>query len=242
MQLKISDVARIMRVTEHVVKQWIGNEGLSSQRVQHVTWVDRQDLLEWALTQGLTIHAELLNGSAPFGGQQALYGSIEAGLTIRTSSATLERDIARLGQELYYNEPALAADFVDRFGRSDLTGFFSRNGTAIPHPRSPLVARVSAPRLVICYLHRPLPLLANSSSSIETLVAVVAINAKEHVGLTVALSNQLADARFQELLGLRADVSMLANYLARNLRKEVKNDLLGATDSRAAVGGGIRNG
>jgi hypothetical protein len=213
MQLRISEVARIMRVSEAVVKKWIRIGKLPTRHVQHSTTIEGHDLLEWSILQGLTICPELLNGAALLSSADSLCDALSAGVVIRTSAATLHDDVERLGKELYGDDPAFVAGFVERFNRGNVTGFLSRAATAIPHPRCPVLTRVAAPRLIIWYAHRPLAILAGGVQAIDTLAAVVAGNTKQHVALTVALSNQLADAQFQGLLRQRAPGTDLASYL-----------------------------
>jgi mannitol/fructose-specific phosphotransferase system IIA component (Ntr-type) len=149
------------------------------------------------MVHGNAVVPELLETAAV---PASLVDAAAEGVVIRVCSSTFTADVNQLAQQLYGSNSTFAAEFARRFAQGSVNGFIRRGSIAFPHPRSPIIRSGRVPRILLCYLQHPLPLLAADNNPVSVLIAIIAASVKQHVGLSAMLSNRLLSVRFRELL------------------------------------------
>jgi nitrogen PTS system EIIA component len=208
MQLRVRDVARILKVSEKIVYQWVKTGGLANQRVSGQLRFNRTELLEWATSRGLGVSAELFSESDPDTAPlPPLADAIETGGIFRDLGGTDKESVLRL---LVERMPLPAG--VDRqllfsilLAREALGSTAVGDGIAIPHVRNPIVLHVSEPLITLCFLKTPIDFGALDRKPVDVLFSMVSPSVRVHLHLLSRLGFMLRDTTFKRLLERRAE-------------------------------------
>jgi PTS system nitrogen regulatory IIA component len=96
----------------------------------------------------------------------------------------------------------------ERLGSTALGG-----GMAVPHPRDPIVLRVPAPELAVCYLETPIGFDAPDGRPVDTLFVLVTPSVRDHLRLLAALATALRDPAVRDRIAARAGPEALLAQL-----------------------------
>lgn len=215
MQLKLREVARIMRVPERTVQRWITQEGLPGRVVAGQCQIQRASLLEWALIRRLPVGDEMLNGEAEWAVPGKLAAALEAGCAVdltapQSCSCSREGNVLGLASpERLHDREFFEQLVTGESGRFILAG----HQMAIPHPRQPVIMPIAGPQLSVCRLEQPRALRPDGKSPAEVVFVLVSPSMHCHVGLLTALAMALNDPEFRRQVAAGATQSALAAYL-----------------------------
>jgi len=218
MQLDLREAARLLRVEESQVYRWVRRGDLPSQRVHEQYKIDRVDLLEFAAGRGITVSPELVED--PQAGGQKLPGLAEAvraggvhhGVPGGDKPAVLKAVVDRLPLPPRVERSFLLQMLLAReqLGSTGLGG-----GIAIPHPRNPVILRVAAPAVAVCYLSTPVEFEALDGQPVHTLFTLVSPSVRVHLHLLALLSTALRDPAVMERVRAKAPEAELVEAIAR---------------------------
>jgi PTS system nitrogen regulatory IIA component len=218
MQLELRDAARFLGVDESTVQRWVRRGELRARPVHDHLRFDRVDLLEFASTRGIRIDPAMMaeTGEA----DQAMPRLADAVAAGGVHQAVPGGDKAAVLREVVDRLP-LPADLDRGFlhqmlmAREQLGSTGLGHGVAIPHPRNPIVLRVAAPAVSVCYLAAPIDFDALDGQPVHTLFTVVSPSVRVHLHLLAVLAAALQDAEVQQLVQEQADEARLAPALVR---------------------------
>ena len=200
MQLRVRDVARILKASEKTVYQWVKTGGLAAQHVNGQLRFNRTELLEWATARNLSVSPELFSESDPDTVPMAgLAEALETGGTFHDVDGSDKESVLRAVVE----RMRLPAD-VDRsflfsvlLAREALGSTAVGDGIAIPHVRNPIVLHVSKPTITLCFLKTPIDFGALDHKPVHALFSMVSPSIRVHLHLLSRLGFLLKDAEFK---------------------------------------------
>ncbi len=218
MQLTARDAARLLGVSETTLYRWIKAGELGSTRVNDQYRFNRIDLLEFASRRGTAISPELLAEldteapALPSLADAIREGGVHSGIAGKDKPAILRAVV----EKLPLPRPS-DRDLLHRFllAREALGSTALGNGIAIPHPRNPIVLRISRPAVAICYLDQPADFEALDGKPVHTLVTLVTPSTRVHLHLLALVAAALQDPRVRALLEARAGADALVPEIAR---------------------------
>jgi PTS system nitrogen regulatory IIA component len=86
-------------------------------------------------------------------------------------------------------------------GRETLAPTAFGGGIAMPHPRDPLVVRVEAPHVLLCFLKEPVDFRAMDGRPVRVLLTVLSPSIRIHLQLLAQIAFALHDEVLLQLLG-----------------------------------------
>ncbi|HYQ81904.1 MAG TPA: PTS sugar transporter subunit IIA [Anaeromyxobacteraceae bacterium] len=222
MQLTVREAARHLGVSEHALLRWAERGELPAQRVGGQYRFNRVELLEWAAERQLAVSPEILEEPGAGPPRTLLSAAVRAGgVHPRLPGADREGVLRAVVERLPLPPGADRALLLDtllareRLGSTALGG-----GIAIPHPRDPIVLRVRAPAVAVCYLERPADFGAPDGRPVDTLFVMVTPSVRDHLHLLAALATALRDPALRERLAARAGLEALLAQLERLEREQ----------------------
>ncbi len=207
MQLRVRDVARILRVSENTVYQWVKKGGLAAQRVSGQLRFNRTELLEWATSRNLGVSAELFGEADPdavplAGLAQALEtGGVFHDVDGTEKESVLRAVVARMPLPAEVDRDLLLGILL---AREALGSTGVGDGIAIPHVRNPIVLHVSKPTVTLCFLKTPIDFGALDRRPVHALFSMVSPSIRIHLHLLSRLGFVLRDSDFKRRVEQKA--------------------------------------
>lgn len=222
MQLTVREAARYLGVAEQKLLRWAERGELPSQRVDGQFRFNRVELLEWAAERRLPVSPEILEEPGAGPPRVLLSAAVRAGGVHPRLPGTDREGVLRAVVERLPLPPgadrALLLDTLmarERLGSTALGG-----GIAVPHPRDPIVLRVPAPELAVCYLETPIAFDAPDGRPVDTLFVLVTPSVRDHLRLLAALATALRDPVVRDRIAARAGPEVLLAHLERLEREQ----------------------
>lgn len=207
MQLRVRDVARILKVSEKTVYQWVKTGGLAAQHVSGQIRFNRTELLEWATSRNLSVSPELFSESDPDTvPMPGLAEALETGGTFHDVDGVDKESVLRAVVE----RMQLPSDVDRKFlfnvllAREALGSTAVGDGIAIPHVRNPIVLNVSKPTVALCFLKTPIDFGALDHKPVHALFSMVSPSIRVHLHLLARLGFVLKHAAFKKLIDRKA--------------------------------------
>ncbi len=218
MQLDLRDASRFLGVEEGTVYRWARRGEIPARLVHDQYRFDRVDLLEFASARGIRISPEMLAQPGPAGlALPSLADAVRAGGVHRDvpgsdKAAVLEAVVDGLRLPGSIDRGFLLQMLLAR-EQLGSTGF--GRGIAVPHPRNPLVLRVSEPAVAVSYLAAPVDFDALDGKPVHTLFTLVSPSVRVHLHLLAVLAAALQDPHVLAALQARALEPELVEALAK---------------------------
>jgi nitrogen PTS system EIIA component len=218
MQLTTRDAARLLGVSDAQLEKWVRSGELNATRVNDQYRLNRIDLLEFATARNLDISGELLAEletdapELPSLADAVRAGGVHRGIAGADKATILRAVVDRLplgrpsDRELLFRV-LLAREALGSTGYGD--------GIAIPHARNPIVLRVQAPEVAVCYLDQPVEFGAIDGKPVHTLITLVSPSTRAHLHLIALVAAALHDQAVLARLGERAGADTLVPEIAR---------------------------
>ncbi len=215
MELNSNEVAGLLGIPEHEVREWAHAGKLPHLEVQDRLLFNRQAILEWALARGhsLSLGVEQMEpaGLPPlsmlFAPHHFHYDV--AGLTF-TEVLRAALDAFELPREA---DKELIYDLL--LSREKLMTTALGDGLAIPHLRVPIVVNVPRPALGIFFTREPIDMGALDGKPVHTLFLLLSLTPRQHLELLARLAFLFRRPEFVELLRERAKPAAILEWIQR---------------------------
>lgn len=199
MQLKVQEVARLLGVSNKTIYRWIKEKAIPAYRVHDQYRVDRTELLEWVTACKIPVSEEIFNEPNPSETPASLAGAIEAGgVTYRVEGNDKPSVLRSVVDNMRL------PDEVDReflyhvlLAREKVCSTAIGEGMAIPHPRNPIVLRVTIPSIAVSFLERPVEFGAMDGMPVRVLFTLVSPTIQAHLQILSRLAFALHDPGFK---------------------------------------------
>jgi PTS system nitrogen regulatory IIA component len=216
MQLTVRDAARALQVSEKTLHRWITQRGLPAHHIENQYRFNASELLEWATTQGVQVNPDLLQpgGAAPLPRFTAALtaGGVHYRLPGLDKQAVLSRVVSLLKLPPEIDRAAFLQVLLAREAAGSTA---IGEGIAIPHVRDPIVLRIAAPVVTLCFLEQPVHFDAIDGKPVHTLFALVTPTVREHLHLLSFLGYVLRDEGFKSALRRQAPPAEILAEAAR---------------------------
>lgn len=233
MQWSVRDVAERLNVSERTVLRWVKHDDLPASRIGSQFRFNRAELLKWATAHKLKVPPALFYGEdeeraiLPSFSDALASGGIfhEVGGTDKPSVLHAIVDLLRLpagvDRELLYRM---------LMARESLASTAVGDGIAIPHPRNPIVLRVTKPLVTLCLLAQPLDFGALDGQKVYALFTLVSSAPRIHLHLLARLSYILRQSSFKKLISGRAPAEAILTEV-RRVEASIPSAVAEKTDS-----------
>ena len=206
MDLKLKDVADMLKVSEKTVYRWVNDNLIPYYRINRQYRFNREEIKAWLLTsrigQGETAADAVLAAKDKVDilsciGRGGIYYRVagdDVETVIRNAVAIMPLP-AELERETVIHQ-LLQREAMISTGLGD--------GIAIPHPHVPLLSNVGHESVSICFLDHPVDFKALDREPVFVLFVVLSANARRHLEMLAKLSYLCHQPLFRELLRRQA--------------------------------------
>lgn len=215
MELNSTEVANLLGLAEHDVREWAHAGKLPYLDAQGPLRFNRQAILEWALARG---HSLNLGGKgmepaglppvwelfAPHRFHYDVAGDTFTEV-LRSALGVFELP-CEADKELIY-------DLL--VSREKLMTTALGEGLAVPHLRVPVVVNVPAPALGIFFTAKPIDMGALDGKPVHTLFLLLSLTPRQHLELLARLAALFRRPEFVRLLRDRAKPETICQWIQR---------------------------
>jgi nitrogen PTS system EIIA component len=233
MEMSTREVARLLGRSEAAVRRLAVRGQLPAYRVHDVYRFNRVEIQEWALEHNVQIDPALLGGTdssataSPSVSAALIRGGIHHDLPGKTPEEVFRRLVELPGIPEGTDRSLLYDLLVTREALGS-TGI--GDGIAIPHPRSPLVLRVSDPIILLCFLEHGVDFHAVDGQPVQTLITLLSPTIQTHLRMLANVAHMLHDEALRNLLRSRATRETIVG------RIRALEEAAGPSQSRSADG------
>ncbi len=213
MDLKIKDIADLLKVNEKTVHLWIKEKKIPYHNINHQYRFNRAEINEWILSHNNEFSSSLINLGGT--GRYSLALLLEKGGIIYDIPGSGVKEVLKnavtkiLAPSNLSTEEILAA----LLNREDLMSTAIGKGVALPHPRSPIVTNPDNANVTICYLNTPVSFGALDGEPVHTLFILLTASPKMHLEVLSRISYLCRDEKFLKLLKERRDKETILNLV-----------------------------
>ncbi|HRT05036.1 MAG TPA: PTS sugar transporter subunit IIA [Kiritimatiellia bacterium] len=214
MQLTVRDAARLLNLSERALMEHVEKGALPFHHVAGRRFLNRDELVEWATARGMPVAlpAETGGESMP-----TLAAALEAGGIVHGLPGNDKDSVLRHLVESMPLPADVDPDFLHSvlLAREALGSTAVGDGVAIPHPRSPILLRVPAPLVTLCFLETPIDFGALDGRPVQVLFSTISPTTRAHLHLLSLLAFALRDPGFKDCLARRASATEILAAIGR---------------------------
>ncbi len=229
MDLTAKGAAKLLKVDEDTIHQWIEDGTIPSYRVGDKTRLNRIELMEWAAARTHAIDPQMFhtNGAklSKFVLSDAMRrGGVVHNLACKNKLSALSAVCGVMPLPDDVDREELNSVLV---AREALCPTGIGNGIAIPHPRGPIVLGVSEPQVTVAFPKGPIEFGALDGKPVHTMFVIVSTTVRVHLLLLSHLMFALRSASFLKLLTGRAQQDAILAELRKIEEKLSDTELPG---------------
>jgi len=232
MQWSVRDVAERLNVSERTVLRWVKHDNLPASRISGQFRFNRAELLEWATTHKLKVPPALFYGENEEHERMPSFSdALSTGGIFHAVNGIDKPSVLRAIVDLLRLPDGVDRELLYRMlmAREALASTAVGDGIAIPHPRNPIVLRVTQPLVTLCLLAQPVDFGALDGHPVYALFTLVSSAPRIHLHLLARLSYVLRQSSFKTLITGR---SPAADILAEVRRVEASIQPEAATEEK----------
>lgn len=203
MPLTVRNAARMLNLSERAMQEHIEKGHFPSRCVNGRTLLSRDELIEWATTNGLPIELPTEDGVArmPTLSDALQAGGIVHGLPGKDKDSVLRHLVESIPLPTDVDPGFLHSVLL---AREALGSTALGEGVAVPHPRSPILLRVPTAMITLCFLETPLDFGALDGKPVHTLFSLITPTLRTHLHLLPRLAHALRNPEFKDCIARRA--------------------------------------
>lgn len=203
MELKVRDVAKLLKVTEDTVYNWIEHGMIPAHKLHDQYRFNRAELLEWATRRNITLAPELFQeANADEANLPTVYDALESGGIYYGIKGSKKSVILQTVVEKLPLLKEKDREFVlnGLLAREALASTGVGEGIAIPHVRNPIVLNVQSSLVSLCFLEKPVDFESLDGKPVQCLFTLISPTIRTHLHLLSNLAFVLRDSQFKKLL------------------------------------------
>ena len=211
MDLKLKEVAELLKVSEKTVYRWVKAGKIPCYRINHQYRFREDEIRAWA--GGRQQGVGKISPAAV--GPVSAAGMLErGGIYYRIGGGTMPEILTEAVGLLKLSPSLASGDLLQHLlKREEMAPTAVGNGVAFPHPRHPLLENPADESISICFLENPLPDYALDATPIHTLIIVLSAVQQRHLRILAALTHICRQDEFIRLLRDRAPRAEIIRYV-----------------------------
>ena len=215
MDLRIRDVARLLRISEQTAYRWARDGSLPSYQVNDDYRFNRVELQEWAATTKHQVSPELFAEQGAVHATPPLCAAIERGGIFYDIPGNQRGAVLEAVAQLPGIPPGIDRSLLHRLlvAREAQVSSGIGEGIAIPHPRDPIVIGADEPYVLLCFLRQPVDFGALDRQPIRVLFLVLSPSVRLHLQILARIAHVLHDGVFRALLAEQASRDRIIDRL-----------------------------
>ncbi len=221
MDLKIKDVAELLRVSEVTIRRWLNDGKIPAYRINHQYRFSRIEIEKWMLDCKLKPETLLYpvgerQEEEPKQGQQqfGLYRAINKGGILTSVPGSTKEEVIRNSMKLIAGRLNLDADVISELllDRENLMPTALNQGVAVPHTRDFLL-QSPYDVVVIAFPEKAIEYGALDGEPVNTLFFLFATSDKRHLNLLAKIAHLSSQPKAQKLFRSGASEQAILDYV-----------------------------
>jgi nitrogen PTS system EIIA component len=213
MELNASEVAGLLGISEHDVRDWAHAGKLPHLDAQGRLRFNRQAILEWALARGHPLNLgveEMEPAGLPPVAELFAPNRFHYDVPGHTFA-----EVLRAALDIFEMPPEADKELIYDLlvSREKLMTTAIGDGLAIPHLRVPVVVNVPRPALGIFFTREPIDMGALDRKPVHTLFLLLSLTPKQHLELLARLAFLFRRSEFVALLWKRAKPDAILEWI-----------------------------
>jgi nitrogen PTS system EIIA component len=206
LNLTVRQAARLLKVSEKTIYQWIEAGTLPAKRIHDQFGFNRVELLEWATAHRQGVSPDIFQKSSSEQEELSLVAALHLGGITYALKCLSREDVLRQVVEHFPLSDIVDRDFLFQvlLAREELGSTGIGDGIAIPHVRQPLVLNVPQPILTLCFLDQPVDFKAIDGKPVYVVFTLISPTIRSHLHLLSKLGFVLQEPTFKSLLRAKA--------------------------------------
>jgi PTS system nitrogen regulatory IIA component len=204
MELRIKDIVKLLEVSEKTVYRWIKERKIPCYRINHQYRFNRAEINEWILNNRISVVNPSIK-TKEGGLTTDLAALIEQGGIHYNIEGHTVRDVLHNTVNAMTVPDTLSRNdlFFALLNREELMSTAAGNGIALPHSRTPLIAKVEDACVSIAFLKHPIDFKALDGKRVHTLFLILTYAPKRHLEVLSKISHLCQHKDFINLLKRR---------------------------------------
>jgi PTS system nitrogen regulatory IIA component len=208
MDLTLKDAAKLFKVPEHTIKQWIEDSGLPAYRIKNQFRINRENAFEWATVKGIKISPQFISSSLKSQGMSlpSLMEAITAGGIYYGIKGAAKPTVLKSAVDVLQLPDSVDRAFLlqmlmarEAIGSTGIGG-----GIALPHPRNPIVLSVDKPIVSLLFLEKPVDFNAIDGKPVGLFFLLISPTVRIHLHLLSRIAYAVHDETFKDALNSKA--------------------------------------
>lgn len=202
MQLGISDVARLLNVTEKTIYRWIQKGKLPAYKIGQQYRFNGAELQEWANAQRVTVPPKMFDEECPTSDLPSVAWALQAGGIHRQIAGETKREVLEAVVAAMHLPPETDRSTLLEvlIARENMGSTGIGDGIAIPHVRNPIVVHSTPCTIALCFLKAPIDFDAIDQQPVDTLFVLTSPTVRAHLHLISHLAYLLRKDSIRQLL------------------------------------------
>lgn len=222
MDLKIDDVAKLLRVSQTTIRRWLADGKIPAYRLNHQYRFSRIEIENWMLKcklkpiESIPAHDDSQESQAARGGMQhfSLYRAIHRGgafndIPGHTKEQLIRGAMPRIADRLKLDAEVLSELLIDR---EKLMPTALNNGIAVPHSRECL-DQIPFDLVEVVFPEKPIDYGALDNKPVHTLFFLFATDDKTHLHLLAKIAHLSSNPEALKLFQTRPDKTVLMEFI-----------------------------
>lgn len=227
MDLKIKDVAELLKVSETTIRRWLSSGQIPAYRLNHQYRFSRLEIENWMMSCKLkkedeSEHSKHEEGGvfelplAKAGSQQFnIFRALHKGDVLVDIEGATKEALIREGARVAALKLGLDQDLVAELllDREKLMPTALGHGVAVPHPREFIVKQPSSDMIIALFPKEPIDFGALGGEPVHTLFFLFSSQDKKHLQLLAKIAHLSANAEALTFLRSRPDKEGLMSFI-----------------------------
>lgn len=223
MDLKLKDVADMLKVSEKTVYRWVNDNLIPYYRINRQYRFNREEIKSWLLTSRIVPGGQVAADISAEQQVDIMSCVGRGGIFYRVSGDDVET-VLRSAVAILPVPRELERETVihQLLERESMISTGMGDGIAIPHPHVPLLSNIGHESISICFLEHPVDFKALDREPVFVLFIVLSANQRRHLEMLSKISFLCRLSGFRELLLRRALRHEIFEFIVAEQRKWVQ--------------------
>lgn len=223
MDLKLTDVADLLNVSETTIRRWITDGKIPSYKMHNQYYFNRTEIEDWVINHRLqefpaSEEKPVLILDKNKGGLQqfSLYRAIHKGGVLHDIPGELKEEVIRTSMKRIAKSIGLDADVITDLllDREALQPTALNNGIGVPHTRDFLL-NTHHDIIVVAFPEHPIHYGSLDGIPVHTFFFLLACDDKRHLHLLAKLAHLSSESAFRTFLQTKPSQEALLEYIKK---------------------------
>ncbi|MEK6796717.1 MAG: PTS sugar transporter subunit IIA [Spirochaetota bacterium] len=220
MDLKLTDVARLLNLNTSAIHRYIRRKSIPAYRINHQYRFNRAEIVEWALNNRIPMNTALTAltvGTIPVDiAELTRRGGVYHHVAGTTPRDVINAAVGMMTLPAGIDKEMIASQLIER---EEIQPTAIGNGIALPHPKSPVMTDAASERIAFFMLSAPVDFRAADRVPVHVLCVILSANQNRHLEMLSKTAHLCLDSTFAGLLKRASSPATILEYIETASKK-----------------------